>query len=51
MSAFIPIKNDEAANNAAIEKVSQDKLREVTNGHDGTWVGSSGFGKSGNGYF
>ena len=42
MSAFIPIKNNEAANNAAIEKVSQDKLREVTNGHDGTWVAHPG---------
>jgi malate synthase len=42
MSAFIPIKNDEAANNAAIEKVKQDKLREVTNGHDGTWVAHPG---------
>lgn len=38
MSAFIPIKNDEAANQAALEKVRQDKLREVKNGHDGTWV-------------
>jgi len=42
MSAFIPIKNNEAANNAAIEKVKQDKLREVTNGHDGTWVAHPG---------
>ena len=42
MSAFIPIKNNEAANNAAIEKVRQDKLREVTNGHDGTWVAHPG---------
>jgi malate synthase len=42
MSAFIPIKNNEAANNAAIDKVKQDKLREVTNGHDGTWVAHPG---------
>lgn len=42
MSAFIPIKGDEAANNAAIEKVRQDKLREVKNGHDGTWVAHPG---------
>ena len=42
MSAFIPIKNNEAANNAAIEKVRVDKLREVTNGHDGTWVAHPG---------
>jgi malate synthase len=38
MSAFIPVKNDESANRAALEKVRADKLREVTNGHDGTWV-------------
>lgn len=38
MSAFIPIKGDEAANAAALDKVRADKLREVTNGHDGTWV-------------
>lgn len=45
MAAFIPIKNDEAANNAAIEKVKADKLREVTNGHDGTWVAHPGLVK------
>ena len=38
MSAFIPVKNDEAANAAAFDKVRQDKLREVKGGHDGTWV-------------
>ena len=38
MSAFIPVKNDEDANRAALGKVRADKLREVTNGHDGTWV-------------
>ncbi|GAA4710239.1 malate synthase A [Sphingomonas lutea] len=38
MSAFIPVKGDEAANRAAMDKVRADKLREVTNGHDGTWV-------------
>src|SRR5438045_8925131 len=38
MSAFIPVKGDEAANSAALDKVRADKLREVTNGHDGTWV-------------
>jgi malate synthase len=42
MSAFIPIKGNEEANNAAIEKVRQDKIREVTNGHDGTWVAHPG---------
>jgi malate synthase len=38
MAAQIPVKNDPAANEAAMEKVRQDKLREVTDGHDGTWV-------------
>jgi malate synthase len=38
MAAQIPIKNDEKANDAALEKVRKDKEREVKNGHDGTWV-------------
>lgn len=38
MAAQIPVKGDEAANAAAFEKVRADKLREVRNGHDGTWV-------------
>jgi malate synthase len=38
MSAFIPVKGDESANQAALDKVLADKLREVGNGHDGTWV-------------
>jgi len=38
MSAFIPVKGDEEANRAAMDKVRVDKLREVANGHDGTWV-------------
>lgn len=38
MAAQIPIKNDAEANNAALAKVGADKLREVQNGHDGTWV-------------
>jgi malate synthase len=38
MSAFIPVKGDEAANEKAFAEVGADKLREVTNGHDGTWV-------------
>jgi len=38
MAAQIPIKNDPAANQAALEKVRQDKVREVTDGCDGTWV-------------
>ena len=42
MAAQIPIKNDAAANAAAMEKVRQDKLREVRAGHDGTWVAHPG---------
>ncbi|EFN59875.1 hypothetical protein CHLNCDRAFT_49305 [Chlorella variabilis] len=38
MSAMIPIKNDAAANQAVMDKVRADKLREVQDGHDGTWV-------------
>ena len=38
MAAQIPIKNDEAANEIAFNKVKTDKEREVKNGHDGTWV-------------
>ena len=38
MAAQIPIKNDAAANEAALDKVRRDKLREVKAGHDGTWV-------------
>ena len=42
MAAQIPIKNDPAANSAALAKVTQDKLREVNAGHDGTWVAHPG---------
>jgi len=42
MAAQIPIKNDAKANAAALEKVRQDKLREVTDGCDGTWVAHPG---------
>jgi malate synthase len=38
MAAQIPIKNDQAANDAAMAKVKADKLREARAGHDGTWV-------------
>lgn len=38
MAAQIPIKNDPVANQAALDKVRADKEREVTDGHDGTWV-------------
>ncbi|HZM48070.1 MAG TPA: malate synthase A [Burkholderiales bacterium] len=42
MAAQIPIKGDRAANAAAIEKVRQDKIREATDGCDGTWVAHPG---------
>lgn len=38
MAAQIPIKDDPAANDKAMESVRADKLREVRAGHDGTWV-------------
>lgn len=38
MSAQIPIKGDDKANDKAMAKVRADKLREVQAGHDGTWV-------------
>jgi malate synthase len=42
MAAQIPIKNDPAANEAALEKVRADKEREATDGCDGTWVAHPG---------
>ncbi|HET6347005.1 MAG TPA: malate synthase A [Myxococcota bacterium] len=42
MAAQIPIKDDPAANERALESVRADKLREVQNGHDGTWVAHPG---------
>src|SRR5437773_813726 len=42
MAAQIPIKNDAKANEAALEKVRQDKLREVTDCCAGTWVAHPG---------
>jgi len=42
MAAQIPIKNDPVANERALDKVRQDKLREVHAGHDGTWVAHPG---------
>lgn len=41
MAAQIPLK-DPQANAAALEKVRVDKVREVTDGHDGTWVAHPG---------
>ena len=42
MAAQIPIRSDEAANEAAMQKVRTDKNREATDGHDGTWVAHPG---------
>jgi malate synthase len=42
MAAQIPIKNDPAANEAALAKVRADKEREAADGHDGTWVAHPG---------
>ena len=42
MAAQIPIKNDAAANEAALAKVRSDKEREAIDGHDGTWVAHPG---------
>ncbi|MEQ1439515.1 malate synthase A [Fontimonas sp. SYSU GA230001] len=41
MAAFIPTK-DAAKNEEVFAKVRADKLREVNNGHDGTWVAHPG---------
>jgi len=42
MAAQIPINNDAVANEQAMARVRADKLREVTAGHDGTWVAHPG---------
>lgn len=42
MAAQIPIKNDPDRNAAALGKVREDKIREATDGHDGTWVAHPG---------
>ena len=42
MAAQIPIKNDPQANELAIQKVREDKIREAREGHDGTWVAHPG---------
>jgi malate synthase len=42
MAPQIPIKDDPAANEAALAKVRTDKEREATDGHDGTWVAHPG---------
>jgi len=42
MAAQIPVKGDDAANEAAYNKVRADKDREASFGHDGTWVAHPG---------
>ena len=42
MAAQIPIRNDPARSERALAKVRADKLREVRDGHDGTWVAHPG---------
>lgn len=42
MAAQIPIKDDPAANEAALARVRADKEREARDGHDGTWVAHPG---------
>jgi malate synthase len=42
MAAQIPIRNNPAASEAALAKVREDKRREATDGHDGTWVAHPG---------
>jgi malate synthase len=38
MAAFIPSRRDPAVNEQALAKVRDDKVRESTDGFDGTWV-------------
>ncbi|MFJ5565153.1 malate synthase A [Lysinibacillus xylanilyticus] len=42
MAAQIPVKGDDDANAVAFAKVAEDKHREATDGHDGTWVAHPG---------
>jgi malate synthase len=42
MAAQIPIRDDPKANEEAMQRVREDKLREVSAGHDGTWVAHPG---------
>jgi malate synthase len=42
MSAYIPVRNDELANELALQRVRADKEREARLGHDGTWVAHPG---------
>ncbi|MGH9357486.1 MAG: malate synthase, partial [Terriglobia bacterium] len=42
MAAYIPIKTDPVANQTALDQVRADKIREASDGHDGTWVAHPG---------
>jgi malate synthase len=42
MAAQIPIRDDPAANAAAMARVRADKQREAQAGHDGTWIAHPG---------
>ena len=42
MAAYIPVKTDPEANEKALAMVREDKRREATDGHDGTWVAHPG---------
>jgi malate synthase len=42
MAAQIPIKDDPVGNDEALARVRADKQREVSDGHDGTWVAHPG---------
>jgi len=42
MAAQIPIKDDPIANEKALSKVQDDKEREASAGHDGTWIAHPG---------
>ena len=42
MAAQIPVRDDAAANAAALASVRADKEREAADGHDGTWVAHPG---------
>ncbi len=42
LAAQIPVRYDPKANEEAMHRVREDKLREVRAGHDGTWVAHPG---------
>ena len=42
MAAQVPIRGDSKANEVAMKRVRQGKIKEVNLGHDGTWVAHPG---------